>query len=167
MPLLQRFGPLFLAIAGTAAIAAPSDEELVAGLLKSLEPVPDLKRQENVGSALRAFKTRGFIAVRPQRLDYTDFYPLQKSIRVFGHDLVWLEEEYMVKFIGCCVNEGGGFLLRLNGSSSEIAEFASKNQCSLREFDNLAQYRQNSLFKYPLSEGRYAAVSCRVRDERR
>ena len=97
----------------------------------------------------------------------SNFYPLQKSIRVFGHDLVWLEEEYMVKFIGCCVSEGGGLLLRLNGSSSEIAEFASKNQCSLTEFDNLAQYRQNSFFKYPLPEGRYAAVSCRVRDKRR
>ena len=110
MHLLHCFALLILALTTLPARAALSDEELVATLLTALRPVADSRRQENVGAALRVFKAHGLIQFHPQRLDYTDFYPLQKPMSVFGHDLIWLEEEYTVRFIGCCVNEGGTFL---------------------------------------------------------
>ncbi len=124
------------------------------------------ERQKNIGAVLREFKEQGLIPFRPLiRVDYTDYYRIRSELRVLGHDLVILEEEYMSKYVGCCVSEGGGLVVRLRGSTSELAEFAAANRCSLREYASLEMYQRESKLSFAAPSGRYAELSCRARDE--
>jgi hypothetical protein len=169
MTAVRRLRVLVLLAGVFAAIdvqALPQGDEAVARLLHALRPVPTLGRQRNIGAVLREFKEQGLIPFRPLiRVDYTDYYRIRSKLRIFGHDLVLVEEEYMTKYAGCCVSEGGGFVVRLQGSTSELAEFAAANRCTLHEYESLEKYQMESNLSFVAPSGRYAELSCRVRDE--
>jgi hypothetical protein len=157
-------------LAGVSAVidvhAVPPGDESVAKLLHALRPVPMFERQKNIGAVLREFKEQGLISFRPLiRVDYTDYYRVRSGLRLFGHDLVILEEEYITKYAGCCVSEGGGLVVRMQGSTSELAEFAAANRCSLREYESLEKYQREFNVSFAAPSGRYAELSCRARDE--
>ncbi|WIV98462.1 hypothetical protein [Kinneretia aquatilis] len=169
MTVMGRLRLLLWLLPASSAIAAgatPPKDAAVGKLLRALRPVPELRRQQNIGAVLREFKAQGLIPFRPSmRIDYTDYYPVQKSVLLFGHDLVVLEEEYMTKYVGCCVSEGGGALVRLKGAINELEAFAKANLCSVREYESLEKYQKESHVSFALPPGRYAELSCRARDE--
>jgi hypothetical protein len=138
---------------------------LIEELLVALQPVPDLKRQENAGAVIRKFKDEGLIPFRPQRIDYTDYYPLLKPQPALGQELILIEEEYMLKFVGCCVSEGAGLVLRIIGDFRPLEDFAKANQCRIEEFKSEAQLKEFTHVRFSVPPGRYAALSCRARDE--
>lgn len=154
---------LLVAACSTAAGAAPGDPS--ERFLASLRPVPHFGRQGNAAAVLREFKAEGLIPFKPQRIDYTDFYPLLKPVQILGHDLVLLEEEYMTQFMGCCVSEGAGMVLRLRGATDKLEAFAQANQCRVEEFRDQAAYLKHKPVRFPLPSGAYVSVSCRARDE--
>jgi hypothetical protein len=159
---ISSFGLIFLATItfSTNLPAQPSD--FGNQFLDALSPSSE--RQERAGGVLREFKKAGLIPLKPQRVDYTDFYPLLKPIKIFGHDLILVEEEYMTKFIGCCVDEGAGIVLRLHGDVKKLGEFAQANKCQLTEFRDQIEYKEQSRVRFTLPSGSYASVSCRERD---
>lgn len=165
MPILRFTLALFVAACSTVAGAGTGDPS--ERFLASLRPVPHFGRQENAAAVLREFKAEGLIPFKPQRIDYTDFYPLLKPVQIFGHDLVLLEEEYMTQFIGCCVSEGAGMVLRLNGATYRLEAFAQANQCRVEEFRDQVGYLKHRPVRFPLPAGAYVSVSCRARDEMR
>jgi len=169
MTAIRKLRALVLLAGVSAAIdvhALPQGDEAVAKLLQALRPVPTLGRQKNIGAVLREFKEQSLIPFRPLiRVDYTDYYRVRSKLRFLGHDLVLLEEEYMTKYAGCCVSEGGGLVVRLQGSTSELAEFAAANRCTLHEYESLEKYQRESNVSFEAPSGRYAELSCRARDE--
>jgi hypothetical protein len=92
---------------------------------------------------------------------------LLKSATVFGHVLVFIEEEYMTRFIGCCVNEGGGLVLRINGAMDKLEYWAKANQCHINQFRDEKEFLKYSGVRFAVPQGAYAQISCRVRDEDR
>jgi len=149
--------------AGTALCA--TSEDLEAELLIALRPAPSLKRQENAGAVIRKYKAEGFIPFRPKRIDYRDYYRLTKPAKVLGHELVLLEEEYMTKFIGCCVDEGAGVFVRLSGRATTLESFAKANKCRVETFDTEEEVRKSTGVTFSLPAGSYAALLCHARDE--
>lgn len=152
-----------LVACGATALAAAADP--VERLLSALGPAPNFARRENAAVVLREFKAAGLIARKPERSDYTDYYLVLKPLRVFGHDLVLIEDEYMLKYVGCCVSEGAGLALRTNGGLGELEAFARKNKCQVQEFQSEAEYREFTHVRFKLPVGSYASLSCRARDE--
>lgn len=167
MSLSRTILAVLCAVVASYASEAPANQDLVEKLLHALRPVPDFKRQENVGAVIREFKAHGLVPFRPQRVEYTDFYPLLKRATVFGHDLVLIEEEYLTKFIGCCVNEGGGLVLRINGALDKLENWAEANQCRIEQFRDEKEFLEYSRVRFAVPPGAYARISCRVRDEER
>lgn len=168
----MMFKRLFLLalLTGYAAFAAASGgRELEEGLLSALRLKPGTtERAGDSGKAIQAYMREGVVNKRPdQRADYTDYYVLKKPASFMGHELVVIEEEYMSKYIGCCVNPGAGVTVKLNGSLKNLERFAEANMCSFD--DNVdAQGELNRVsIRTPLSKGRYARLSCRENDTRR
>jgi len=156
---------LLTALACHAAHPAEAPD-LAARWLAAMRPVPDNGRQKNAGMVVREFKAAGLIPFKPERVDYTDYYPVLKPLQVLGHDLVIVEEEYMGRYVGCCVSEGAGMVLRLRGDAARLEAFAQANKCSVEKFKDAAAYRENNPnVGFPLPAGAYAALSCRARDE--
>lgn len=167
MQFLRLTAALLAALACNAAQPAESPD-LAARWLAAMRPVPESGRQKNAGVVLRDFKAAGLIPFKPDRVDYTDYYPVLKPLQVLGHDLVIVEEEYMARYVGCCVSEGAGMVLRLHGDTKRLEAFAQANKCSVEKFKDAAEYRDNHMnVRFPLPAGAYAALSCRARDEER
>lgn len=104
---MKRFAQCFGWLATTSLIAfsqaanASNDQALEAGLLDALRY--DKAKQERVGDsgkAIQAYMREGLVNNRPnQRIDYTDYYLLNKPAKFLGQDLVMIEEEYMSRYI--------------------------------------------------------------------
>ena len=163
-PLLSSF--VLLAITAAAFPAHAAEPDPADLLLKAMRPVPDYGRQGNVGAAIRELKAQEVVPFRPTRYEYTDYYRVQKPVAIFGHTLTLVEEEYQSRFVGCCVSEGGGFLVRVAGSLDRLEAWAEKNMCSITEFDSEREFLKSVPIRMELPKGHYADVSCRVRDEK-
>ena len=147
--------------------AAP-DEDLERTLLEALRPVPDLRRQENAGKAIRLYKAAGIIPMRPAaRIDYTDYYQVRKPMTFLGNELVMIEEEYMAKFVGCCVDNGAGVFVRVTSDLARMRAFADANKCRVEEFSDERELAKGLNLPAPLRPGRYASLRCHDRDELR
>jgi hypothetical protein len=81
-----------------------------------------------------------------------------------GHELVVIEEEYIPRFIGCCVDPGAGVSVKLTGSAKNLEDFAQLNKCSLNKDIDLQRELQDQSTKVTLRPGNYAKLSCRERD---
>lgn len=82
-----------------------------------------------------------------------------------GHTLMVIEEEYMTKYIGCCVSPGVGITVKINGSTKNLEAFAKENGCRLSDDEDIQyvfSHTLNSKLNFP--EGTYASLSCRERD---
>jgi len=165
----KRFFLLVLLTAYAALACASSDKELEEGLANALRLKPGTtERAGDSGQAIQAYMREGVVNKRPnERYDYTDYYHVKKPASFMGHDLVVIEEEYMTKFIGCCVNPGAAVTVKLNGSPNNLERFAEKNMCSFDDNVGIKDGLRGVSSKVALPKGRYATLSCRSNDTRR
>jgi len=161
---------LLLLLATNAAFAsAASDKGLEEDLTNALRLKPGTnERAGDSGKAIQAYMKEGVVNKKPnQRADYVDYYVVKKPASFMGHALVVIEEEYMSKYVGCCVDPGVGITVRLTGSPRNLEEFVEANKCSWdSRVDAQAALRRLGI-KTVLRQGRYAYLSCRENDTRR
>jgi hypothetical protein len=82
------------------------------------------------GKVIRAYIKSGHVRQKPDlAADYVDHRKFKKAATLFGHKLITIEEEYFVKFIGCCVNPGIGAIIEVNGSTAELDAYLAANKC--------------------------------------
>jgi hypothetical protein len=149
--------------------SASNTQELEKSLTNSLSlKGGSNERLGNSGETIRSYMKEGFVNKKPnQRADYTDYYLLKKPAMFMGHELLVIEEEYMSKYIGCCVSPGIGVTVKIYGSSKSLDNFAVKNKCTLtNDVDIQAELKSVSV-KANFPRGQYASLSCRERDANR
>jgi hypothetical protein len=148
---------------------AASGQELERGLVNALElKKGTTDRAGNSGKALQAYMRGGLINKKPnRRADYTDYYLLNKLTTFMGHELLVIEEEYMTRHIGCCVSPGAGVTVKVNGSTKNLENFASKNKCAFTDNVDIQGELNSVGLKIRRAKGHYASLSCRERDATR
>lgn len=135
-------------------------ENILINVLKIDQKTND--RIENTQLAIQAYIEKGIINNKPnKRVDYVDYYLVNKSTNFMGHTLILIEEEYMLKYIGCCVNSGIGIVVRLMGNSNNLEEFATQNNCQFENNFNLREKLTQLNLTTHLLEGQFAFLSCR------
>ena len=118
------------------------------------------------GEAIQAYIKNGSLGKAPSmRIDYTDYWEVKNQVDFMGHTLVIIEEEYINKYIGCCVSPGIGITVKANKDINELKDFANINKCS---FTVMNQSELNSELDFvgikAFDKGKYVTLSCRERD---
>ena len=155
----------FIVLIGFASIAQADENERLEKLFRNgMKPVmdgKDAKRAADSGDIIRAYIKAGYVKRKPEdRSDYTDTRILRKPATLFGHKLVALTEEYMVEYIGCCVDPGFGAILEVDDKTSEIEAAASANKCEFQ----IGESTDMSQFGLTLTPGhRFATLVCGTR----
>ena len=145
---------------------ADDPDALAAGLVRAMRWDKQRSERPDPGEAIRAYIAAGYVRAKPKsRQDYTDYRVVRRPAKLFGQELVVIEEEYPSKYIGCCVSPGIGFILRVTGDLAPLKEFASANGCALEQGQDVLE-RLRSLKVATLS-GEFLQVSCRERDQPR
>lgn len=161
---------LVSSLAAAAAGPGPSPgAELETGLAQAMHLKKETtERVGTSGQAIQAYMHAGLIDSKPnQRADYTDYYLLNKAARFMGHELVMIEEEYMSRWIGCCVSPGAGLSVKVSGSLKPLEQFSRAHRCSLNDNADLQGELASLGIRRKLPPGRYATLSCRERDAER
>lgn len=161
---------LVSSLAAAAAGPGPSPgAELETGLAQAMHLKKETtERVGTSGQAIQAYMHAGLIDSKPnQRADYTDYYLLNKPARFMGHELVMIEEEYMSRWIGCCVSPGAGLSVKVSGSLKPLEQFSRAHRCSLNDNADLQGELASLGIRRKLPPGRYATLSCRERDAER
>jgi hypothetical protein len=157
---------------GAAVAAAPGSSQTVAddaaladGLVGAMRLNADrTERLAEPGEAIRAYIKAGYVKLKPElRDEYTDYRVVGRPAKFFGQELLVIEEEYLSKFIGCCVNEGVGVILRVTADLAPLKAFASANGCSVRD-DRRDTVERLQKLKVKPAEGELVRLSCRERD---
>lgn len=159
-------GALSLACSLTQAETTRSTHQLEYLLTDALRYDPvKAERVGNSGKAIQAYMRAGIVNKKPNtRVDYTDYYLVKKPASFMGHELLMIEEEYMTTYLGCCVSEGVGITVRLNGDDTALKNFANANACSVEsKVDMETQFVYLDL-NAKVSAGNYTTLSCRDRD---
>ena len=154
-----------LTLASSLACADPGTE-LETGLAQAMHLKKGTsERVGTSGKAIQAYMQAGLIDSKPNvRADYTDYYLLNKPARFMGHELVMIEEEYMSRWIGCCVSPGAGLSVKVGGSLKALEQFATAHRCSLNDNADVQGDLAGLGIRRKLAPGRYATLSCRERD---
>ncbi|MGS0894363.1 hypothetical protein ACVBGC_17820 [Burkholderia stagnalis] len=161
---------LFLAACALLCPALSQAErpaELESGLIAAMKLAPDKAgRAGDSGNAIRAYIAAGYLAGKPnRRVDYTDYWLLKRPAPFMGNELVMIEEEYMTRYVGCCVSPGVGVTVRLTSAGAAPLEtFAAANGCSLTKDERFADVLHDIGVETTPTRGRYASLSCRERD---
>lgn len=116
------------------------------------------------GKAIQSYIKKGYLRKKPNlRFDYVDYWVLTRSTKFLGHRLMVIEEEYMSKYVGCCVSPGVGAILKIHGNMSSLKRFARKNGCSINAKSDVRKILRD--FKVNLNKrSKYVSLSCRERD---
>lgn len=149
----------------SANARAGVDDVLAAGLVGAMRLNANrTERLAEPGEAIRAYIKAGYVRLKSElRDDYTDYRVVQLPAKFFGQELLVIEEEYLSKFIGCCVNEGTGVILRVTADLAPLKAFAAANGCSVRDDRRDTVERLQKLKVKPV-EGEFVSMSCRARD---
>ena len=123
------------------------------------------EREKSSSDIIKIFKDSNIISQSPNsRVDYTDYYITNSPMKFIGHDIILIEEEYMDKNIGCCVNPGFGFSLKINEDISNLVNFSKNNGCSFEKNLTLSEKLKSLDINYNLPQGDFAYLSCREND---
>lgn len=149
-----------------AAHAVADEQELENGLIGALRlKKGTTERIGDSGKAIQAYMREGLVDKKPnRRADYTDYYLLKRPAKFMGHELVLIEEEYMSRYVGCCVSPGVGISVRVNGNTKNLERFAEANKCSFVDQVDLQAELSGFRIKASLPPGNYVSLSCRERD---
>lgn len=154
---------MLCAAPGTGAAAAQPEQSLIRAL--SLDAATG-QRLAPSATAIKAFIAGGYVPRKPDlRFDYTDYRALRKEARLFGFTILVLEEEYMAKYVGCCVSPGLGVMLSGAGDLAMLTAFAAANGCSVEAPADASDLPAD--LKIPAHAGQLTSLSCRERDAAR
>ena len=155
-----------LLLSTLSAHSLAADTRLENQLILALKIKPDGQdRLAESRPVIRAYQQATIISKKPQqRADYIDFYLLQKPASFMGHTLILLEEEYMDKYVGCCVSPGMGLMLKTNVDTRAVQEFAEKNACTFTPHADVFDRLKTFGIAHKLATADYAMLSCRERD---
>lgn len=153
-------------LAGLSMAGSATEQSLERDLVDALRlKKGTTERLGDSGKAIQGYMREGFVNKRPnQRADYTDYYLLKKPARFMGYELVVIEEEYMSRHVGCCVNPGAGVTVKVTEDTAKLQAFARANGCTISDRVNLREELSRVGIRMNFSPGRYAALSCRERD---
>lgn len=157
---------LFATLSPTTRVIASEEQRLETGLINAMKLINgQSERAGDSGKAIQAYIKKGYLNKKPnRRVDYTDYWLLKKPVTFMGHTLIMIEEEYLLKYIGCCVNEGVGVTLKISGNANNLEHFASENGCSFSEEINIQDELKSLGIKSNFPKGNYVSLSCRERD---
>lgn len=144
-----------------------SEAGLANGLKLAMEINPaNNERVGDSGVAIQAYIKTGYLGKKPkERSDYTDYWVIKKPVSFMGNPLVIIEEEYMTKFIGCCVSPGIGITVKVENDSGALKDFAVENKCSVTtNSQSELNEKVSFLGTVAISKGTYMTISCRERD---
>lgn len=146
------------------AVPENADDNLQDALIAALRQKPGTS--ERIGSsrdAIMGYANAGYVNKQPDyRADYSDYRTLKKPAKFMGHTLVSIEEEYMQKYVGCCVSPGMSVTVRISPTGDDLDTFASKNGCSVsRDTDD---YYSTDMGLPKAPKGTYASLNCKERD---
>lgn len=166
LKITQMFFVFCLYTTINSQVIAGNDNSLENGLIDAMRLNKETtERVGNSGEAIQAYMREGIVNKKPnQRADYTDYYIVNKPAKLMGHDLMVIEEEYMSKYIGCCVSPGVGVTVKVTGSTKNLEEFASSNGCTFSDSVNLKEELNDYGINVTLPDGDFASLSCRERD---
>jgi hypothetical protein len=159
---------LFAGVVAIAACVTPVEAETLASAEKLLRAAMTANangegRALDSGVAIRAYIDQKAMRRKPEkRADYTDYRIMRAPATLFGHNILALEEEYMITHIGCCVDPGLAAVLDLRGSSAAIEAFARENKCRWEAYDK--SYSKEMLDQLlPPHSSSVFVISCRER----
>lgn len=157
---------LILIAVSNSQVMALNDQDIEGGLISALRlKKGTTERVGNSGKAIQAYMREGIVNKKPnQRADYTDYYLVNKSAKFMGHDLIVIEEEYISRYIGCCVSPGAGVIVKVTRNTKDIEEFARTNGCTFTDNVNLQEELSGVGINATLPQGIFASLSCRERD---
>jgi len=116
------------------------------------------------GYAIRSYIHNKYLNKKPKlRYDYTDYWVLKKKASFMGQQLLVIEEEYMSKYVGCCVSPGVGVILKIKGNLNKLNKFAKSNGCSLEKGSEVRNQLRTIHVKVN-NRSKYVSLSCRERD---
>ncbi len=154
---------LLLMSASPMAAEISNEEKVLQGamMLRSRDPYA---REVGSGEAIGVLIKSGFLKRKPfQRADYVDYRALKKPMKFLGHSVLLIEEEYLVEWIGCCVNVGIGMVIEESGDTAGLEGFVKANQCRKEGEDYWKGSLENSGLK-PKAGVKYSYISCREKD---
>lgn len=138
-------------------------------LISNVSFADELYRGMGSGEMLKDFKAlkqQGVISHKPQvsRVEYNDVYVVKKPLKIFNQNVVLLSDEYMSEYIGCCVSEGWGAIVKKQQSLQALQKYATQKHCELRPFSLQENQAYYGFATKKLSKGEYYELSCRERD---
>ena len=150
---------LILAASVLAAGAAPAQdrrlEDAIVAAMKSGEGAP----------AIKGLVKAGYVKQKPnRRVDYVDYRAFRKPLTLAGATLVTIEEEYMTKHIGCCVNEGIGLVARVGADPQALTALAKAANCAIKDEEAVRDSLANAGARP--GAGGLVYISCRSGDRR-
>lgn len=91
-------------------------------------------REFGRADAIKTLIDHGLVPAAPdRRSDYTDYRFVDGDITFLGHDVLAVTEDYLIEWIGCCVDPGIGVVLRKPADLSALIAFSEDNACDYRE----------------------------------
>jgi hypothetical protein len=159
---------ILIAVPNSQAMAL-NNQDIETGLISALRlKKGTTERVGNSGEAIQAYMRAGIVNKKPnERFDYTDYYLVNKSVKLMGHDLIVIEEEYILRYIGCCVSPGAGVTVKVTENTENLEEFARTNGCTFTDNVNLQEKLSSVGISATLPQGRFASMSCREKDVQR
>lgn len=143
---------------------AASDLELEKRFAEALRPDEGDVRQERAGKAIQGYQAANILPFKPMRADFNDYYVVQRPTSFMGNQLVVVMEEYMLAYIGCCVDPGASVYVRLTGGIAPIAAFARANKCRIEEYPDRNTFLRALPVAVNVEPGRYASLHCHASD---
>jgi len=100
--------------------------------------------------------------------DYYHFYYPRKDIKIFGATLIAFDHEYLIEYVGCCVNPGVALILKKNElfDEKEIEGFAKANSCKVKKIHEI--YLPDSVvseLNITKNKSEFVALSCKQSDK--
>jgi hypothetical protein len=116
------------------------------------------------GVPVRALIDAGYLRRKPEaRIDYVDVRMMRKPFDFLGAQLLIVEEEYLVDYIGCCVDPGISLVLDVTSGGGNISKLATANSCSYSEDGDYIR-RAAADAGITIGSGRLAYLDCGTRN---
>lgn len=157
---------LSLASLSLPSLAAAEANALEKGMAAALQFDPVKEDRGDTGKAIQAYMKAGVVNKKPDlRIDYDDYYFVNKPSTFLGHELFIIQEEYMTEYAGCCVDPGASLIMRLKGKDDALQAFAKKAVCKV-ETINMTEKLAYLERKESVPPGTYVELSCHFNDTR-